>query len=98
MQSMRERMDIAGDLRSPLQQRLELIVEPYFRDGESGGVLLQPHSKQREFLADVVMQLSGDMSTLLLLCFNQAAAQAGQCVFRSLTVGNVYSRTNVAGE
>ena len=70
--------------------------------GEScEGVLPEPvgaHLKQRHPLAHIVVQLSRDTGTLLVLRADQAAAQFLQPLFRPLPFGHVDARADVAAE
>src|SRR5262245_24894053 len=53
--------------------------------------LIQGDCQQGQALADVIVQVSGDASTLRLLGFNQPAIHAGQRFLRKLAVGDVHS-------
>jgi hypothetical protein len=52
--------------------------------------LCQLNRQQRETLADVIMELSGDSAAFLLLRLDQLAAQARESRFRQLALRNVY--------
>src|SRR6266481_964901 len=58
------------------------------------GPLFQLDRQQCDTLADVVVKLSGDPGSFLLLCLNQPAAHAGEGRFRQLALGDVHHGTH----
>src|SRR6266576_480164 len=56
---------------------------------------LQLNGQYRKALADIVMKLSGDALTFLLLCFNQTAAHRGEGLFRFLAIHNIDSCADI---
>src|SRR5271155_1348591 len=54
--------------------------------------------QQRETLTDVVMELSGDSGTFLLLRFNQPAVHVGEGLLRKFAVGDIDTRPYVTSK
>src|SRR5580704_18878986 len=89
MQLVRQGLDISRYLRG-LPPEFAHTVTNFNR--QIGRVLLdlfQLDGQQCETLTDVVVQLSCDTGTFLLLCLNQPAAQACKGPLRQFSLGDV---------
>ena len=77
---MRERLNICRDLHGLLLQfgRLAFVKQT----GRAVREFCQLDRQQGETLTDIVMKLSGNPGSFLLLCVDQPAAQAGERLFR----------------
>ena len=74
MEAVRQGLNVLGDVRKALAGEMDVIVEFNCRIGELLVPPIQLDCQQCHPLIHIVMELPGDPGALLLLRFNQPAA------------------------
>ncbi len=91
-------MHVFGYLRDALLSMAKLLTESWGGRRKLLPPSIQFHGQKREALIDVVVKLSADPGALLFMCFNQSTANGRETLFGELSVGDVYTRADVASE
>src|SRR6516225_6210468 len=94
MQAMRDRMEVFPDLVHHLVQFTYPSTCTRLRVLYHCGNAFQFHRHQREPLAEVIVELSGEVLALLLLSVNQAATKFEALLFSQLALGDIGIEAN----
>src|SRR5215471_9935259 len=89
MQTMRYRVEVFSNLDHHLVQFTYSFTRIRLRVLYRCGNAFQFHRHQREPLAEVIVELSGEVLALLLLSVNQAATKFEALLFSLFAIGNI---------
>ena len=95
---MRQPVNVGREFANPFPHDVKVLADRYVRAGDALAHLPELHGEERQALAEVVVQFSGNPGAFVLLCADQPATKVEKALLGGFPVCDIHAGSDKTGE